>query len=633
MNDNKDIHGHEPEGALSASTPEAPPARAAKTSLKSLLRTPNYVRGADPDPFDQSGDNEAAPFNYKDSQSVGQYLFGSSYSDPALQGKGAGPENWTSHTKSRIFVRLFSRGLMGATFYTLAHRWAPGQLEGYSAQGGFDRAKPLQHLARGFDIIYGKPIQFYVKNFYKFSGKTAEEAAKMAEKATTFRVHKNFDLPQNGRSLGAEIVGMSTDFAAGSTGDAWGRQIANALDPNTRNAWEDEKDGHIHWDIFAKESAKTAWRIFSKNQGEDWAVALPYVYQMRFQRVALDRMYRGFGVSSDYGLNGGSWRVNQHGQLVDSYAKAGALDLQTRFTGYNWYTLMYRDLYDNVATRIKHYRETGEFSSAETGTGHQGVLDNTAHAFRYVTKSAIKAFIYMTPAVPFFWITRTPQTKPHGMGVEVNSQTGVVSKHPLNRSFDPFMRENTRGVFDRALSPFGKACFKTSEALNAGFRALKVMPDEKTRYNYKTPTFAETWVNSSVSYTPYMIAKAETALRWDRPKGADGMNGMDRAIYRFLDGINRLNIGEVGAGLSDMRREIVRPPSNRAIQAKRSQDRERMANESPQNTVSDIQEQPAAQAHTAPPHERNAQEKTSWKHQIQADFVKNPFPDQGATIH
>jgi hypothetical protein len=631
--------------------------RAPDMSLKSLMQAPAYDSG-DQGAQPRAVNSPNAPDNpYQDNQSFGQYLFGSTYADPALAARGVGtPQaNWTSYTSSRILVRLFSRGLMGATFYSLANRWIPGQLRGYTAEGAIDAARPIQYLARGFDIAYGKPIQAYVKQHYKWIGKSTEEAQELAHSATAFRVKKDFSLAQDGsqmgRSIGSEVVGMSGDFAAGSVGDAWGRQIANMFDPNQVNGYRDkdgkvhpwhDEDGHWNYGNFAKSVGKNAWQIFSKNQGEDWAAALPYVYQMRFQRVALDKVYRGFGVSSDHQFNGGSWRMNQHGELIDSYAKAGALDLQVRFTGYNWYTLMYRDLYDNISERVKHYRQTGDFSSPETETGHDGLLNNTAHMFRYIAKSAIKATIYMTPAVPFFWITRTPQTKAHGMGVIVDSHTGTVEPKPAPLESLPFARENTRGVFDRITTPFGEACLKASEGINKGLRALGA-PAAKTTYIYGTgPTFAETFVNSSASYTPYMIAKAETALRWDRPKGADGMNGLDRASYRFIDGITRLNLGEIKGGLVDLREELIRPPSNRSIGELRAQQRaarqqDDQENDAPDTTVSDVIEETkhkAANTNAKPGDVQEAASFSDWQHKhARAQFMAEQAVPQGATVH
>lgn len=599
---------------------------------------------------DRSGPQEATaqtPHAEPEAHGYGQYLFGASYTDPnAPQGMEA-PANWSSYTTSRILVRLFSRGLMGATFYTLAHRWIPGQLQGYQAEGAFNTAKPLQWLARGFDLAYGKPIQAYVRGYYRLAGRTSEEAAALAKEATEFRPRRNFGTEDNpiwGRSLGAEIVGMSTDFAAGSTGDAWGRQIANMFDPYFKNSWERE-DGTNDWNQFAKAVGKSAWKIFSKNQGEDWAVALPYVYQMRFQRQAIDKLYRGFGKSSDHQFNGGSWRMNSQGDIVGSYAKAGALDLQARFTGYNWYTLMYRDLYDRIEGAIQHYREDGEWPdlTPHTGASARGLLDSAAQLVRYTIKSGIKAGLYMTPAVPFFWVTRTPQTKAHGMGIEVDEHTGEVAPGLRPTPADPFAREHTRGVLDRTLNPFGKACYNVSKTVNRIARALGA-PESSTRmgYGFHSPkTFAEDWVNSSASYTPYMIAKAETALRWDRPKDKEGLNEMDRAIYRFLDGIACLNLGEVSAGFSDMREEIIRPPSNQAIEQKvRAQEsrdtlasadvRPEAVSEGPGSKVREVQPQTREHAASAamPAQEAN------WQHKaLREQFLQEPLPAAGATIH
>lgn len=510
----------------------------------------------------------------------GSYLFGSSYADPSASGsQEAPPPNWSSYTSSRIVVRLFSRGLMGSTFYTIANRWVPVQLRGYTAEGMIDPQRPLQYIARGFDIVYGKPIQAAVGSYYRMAGKSAEEVEALAWSATNnFRSKRNFKSPippakvlrtadkaHGGRSLGAEIVGITTDFAAGSTGDAWGRQIANMFDPNFKNSWERE-DGSTDYRQFARAVGRNAWQIFSKNQGEDWVAALPYVYQMRFQRQAIDKMYRGFSVTSDHQFNGGSWRMNPQGEIVDSYAKAGALDLQARFTGYNIYTLMYRDFYDMVAQSIRHWRGQGDAPSFLPKDEPHDLIDYPAQLARYVAKSAMKATLYMTPAVPFFWVTRTPQTKPHGLGI-VMDEHGNIRQELKPRPVDPFAVEHTRGVFDRLTNPFGKMCYESAKGVNKVLRYFGAS-ESMTMMGPQNKTFAEDFVNASASYTPYMIAKAETALRWDRPKDRHGLNEMDRAIYRLIDGVAKLDLGQIKAGLGDIREEMIRPPSNHEIEKK-----------------------------------------------------------------
>ncbi len=56
--------------------------------------------------------------------------------------------------------------------------------------------------------------------------------------------------------------------------------------------------------------------------------------------------------------------------------------------------------------------------------------------------------------------------------------------------------------------------------------------------------FVHPFVNASVSYTPYMYAKAEFGKLWDTGK-------MDYALERAIDGAAGLNWGEFTAGVSD----------------------------------------------------------------------------------
>lgn len=566
----------------------------------------------------------------QEGQGYGTYLYGSIYSDPALAASGEGPPpNWSSYTGSRIAARIFSRGVMGTTFYTLANQAIPKQLRTYKATGSFDKTKPLQWIARGFDIAYGKPKQAYVKQYYKWKGRSAEEAAQLAREATTYRTRKQFGVDDEyGRSLGAEIVAMTFDFAAGSTGDAWGRQIANMADPNIHNSWVRD-DGSWDYRQFASAVTKNAWRIFSKNQGEDWFAGIFYIPQMRFQRNFIDKLYPGFRVSSDHQLNGGSWVANASGKITGSLAKAGALDLQLRFTGYNVYTLMYRDLYDKIDESITRFREGESQPSLFVGPDGEsaGLLGNLALTGRYIAKSAIKATIFMTPAVPFFWATRTPQAKPNGFIIPVMEDGSVPKQNIFPPHPDPFNQKHTHGLFDKVLNPAGKICHSTTQAINR-------------LTNDRMPAHVTTGVNAFYSYTPYMIAKTETAIRWDRPKGADGLNGMDRSIYRFLDGMFGFNLGEVKAGFNDIREQIIHPPSNRAIEASSKNrsdltyaaardDDQKTVDSLPQTQVRNITRQ-GPRASYIKPNERGL----SWQaRKAQEEFLTQPLPGHNTVIH
>jgi hypothetical protein len=70
-------------------------------------------------------------------------------------------------------------------------------------------------------------------------------------------------------------------------------------------------------------------------------------------------------------------------------------------------------------------------------------------------------------------------------------------------------------------------------------------------------------VDNSFSYTPYMIAKAETALRVDERPANGGLGAMDKAIYKFIDSTVRFDlkeagkaIKEIGSNSIDMGREV-----------------------------------------------------------------------------
>ncbi|MAR56795.1 MAG: hypothetical protein CMM93_06395 [Rickettsiales bacterium] len=561
---------------------------------------------------DGKTDDKAPPANPR-YRSVGDALF-SQFEDLGEEGQDySAPHPWSSYTGSRMLVRVFSRGFLGATLYTMAHRWIPGQLAGYSPEKVLNlkvlRTQPGQFVARGFDVMMGQPIKAFSKGFYRMMGKEGAELESLAENAVRFRTKKDFGDPMGmGRSFGAEVFGMTADFAAGSVGDATGRRITEIFDPNVHNSWE-RKDGTTDYGELAKSAGRDAFKIFTLNQGEDWFAAPMYVYQMRWQRQALNRAYKGFKATSDFQLNGGSFQLDQKGRIIDSYAKAGALDLQVRFTGYNWYTLMYRDMYNAIA----NHAQDGTMPSIDTSHGVvSGVAESIADTFRYITKSAIKATIYMTPAVPFFWITRTPQTKYKGIGIHLDDRMGIArlpndapfsyhnisenfkqdagrNHYPLKHgeplrvghnpeyslaapdfgpNFDPFAKKHTRGMFDRAINPFGRACYQAADMANRGIRYAGITSVPKAAVH--------DWMNASFSYTPYMIAKAETALRWDRPKDADGMNDMDRAIYRMIDGVCSLNLGEVKAGFAGIREEIVHPDSSREID-KRNEEQLRAA--------------------------------------------------------
>jgi|GEM_PF-1254240 len=366
--------------------------------------------------------------------SYSNYLFGGSGTDerPA----------WSDTARGRLAIRLFSRGIVGAGFFVVGGHIAKKQLEGYESWK--EAQNPLQHVAKFWDHTAGRAFEnvthFLTPGDAAAKARAAWEVTNFRTKTfngisggpTTQKDRWGFEQHLNGRSLGAEVVTVTFDFFMASIGDAMTRNIVQAFDPNVKQPWlldehgkaTTRDKGHFDFGKWTQSLARSSWRVMSKNAGEDWAAALPYVYQMKWQRQALARMWPGFKLSSDHSWNGGMATVATQdypekgltkGQIKDGYQLPGLVDLQVRFVGYNWYTLMYREMYDAIARNFDKMK-TGEFhiKLPENINPISAVLDGTGFLARYVTKSFIKANLYMNPAVIPFWMFRTPQSKWRG---------------------------------------------------------------------------------------------------------------------------------------------------------------------------------------------------------------------------
>lgn len=518
------------------------------------------------------------------------YLFGSSGSDerPA----------WSDSMKGRAAIRILSRGIVGAAFFTIGGRMAQHQLRNYNKDAELTwnivKENPLQLVAKGFDVTFGKLISSSVELFAKAAGRA--DAAAIAEKAVTFRTTRHFKNSNLawGRSYGAEVVGITFDFAMASIGDALTRNVVQMIDPNIRKSWHINDKGevaavgekyHTDWGKLGKHILSTGWRVLSKNQGEDWAAAIPYVYQMKFQRQFLSSVFNkrfdGHKIAFDHGWNGGAYKVNQAGQVVGDYQLAGAIDLHARFVGYNWYTLMYREAYDSVGNAFKKWKEDGFAIHPhwpENKNPLVAAVDAVGASVRYVTKSFIKANMYMNPAVVPFWLMRVPQSKWRAGTVHVDGHSPAevtgFDKAPQPNFYDPVhyqtFKNETRldkaeKIFSRALNPIGwvshslgtQAAKASDKMVAKGWwpnspRFNRILEDNNGNLAAGRREFMREYVDASLSYTPYMWAKAETALRVDDTKG-DGKPGlMDMSIYRFIDDVTSFNFKEVPADLKKM---------------------------------------------------------------------------------
>lgn len=520
----------------------------------------------------------------------GQPLPDSSYQNYLFGHAGSGDTPaWSDSRKGRFAIRMISRGVVGAAFFTIGGRIATNHLKGYDPNKAWDRSKPLQAVAKGIDLTFGKIIEGGLRSLARLKH-TEAEAAEIAKKAMTFRDSRHFPESgfEHGRSYGAETVGFTFDFAMASIGDASTRNIIQAFDPNVKKSWLVNDAGkpaakgeraHVLWGEWAKSVGRTTWRIFSKNQGEDWAAAIPYAFQMKFQRQfltkILDKRFEGHQVVFDHSWNGGAYKVKD-GRIVGDYQLVGALDLHARFVGYNWYTLMFREGYDKISNAFDQWKKNDykiNLHVPQHVNPLTATLDGIGNTARYVTKSFIKANMYMNPAVVPFWLIRVPQSKWRGRQLVDVSQvpaggdaslmkqemTRVYNNtptdlakgelnpfHPGNYAHYPnttWLDKAERG-FSRYTNWIGAGSYKLGSCAADGvdWMAKKSwIPEMKwTRTFVENPVdrrkFMHELTDASLAYTPYMFAKQETALLVDDRKG-DGSQYMDGAIYRFMDDV------------------------------------------------------------------------------------------------
>jgi hypothetical protein len=580
------------------------------------------------------------------------YLFGSSgtLDRPA----------WSDSAQGRAAIRVISRGIFGAAAFAYGGYVARTQLRNYDVSKFSWKeapAKPLQAIAYLIDKGPGRLISEGAGLVATLTGheRSAVEQAKRA--AVNFRNKAYFhDTPgmEHGRSLGAEVVSITYDFFLASIGDALARNTIQAFDPNLKQPWFVDDQGHAttrdkgRFDVgnWARAVGRASWRIVSKNAGEDWAAALPYVYQMKWQRQAISKINvklpggrvlsgEGFKLWSDQNLNGAGSLIDREGNVTRNYHWQGALDLHCRFVGYNWYTLMYREGYDTVGRMLKRWSDNGYKIEMPHLPKNPVVsaIDSLGFGARYVTKSFIKANMYMQPAVVPFWLFRVPQTQrragyaleEHALGNEHGTQnayvttqasrpgvrnarnevefgystlhgsaegsSGVVqlngrslpdtlyagdkaihkpagAEHNPNSIWGrdhPFEKDIARGPLASVMNGFGALCFHSgnhfSNFVNDMVGAGRTTGVDRLLFGKNLSNsellrerndFMRSAVDASFAYTPYMWAKAETALRVDDRRSSESLGQMDKAIYRFIDSGLSLNLGGMGKSFGQM---------------------------------------------------------------------------------
>lgn len=511
---------------------------------------------------------------------------------------------WSDDPKSRLAVRMFSRGVMGAAFFTAGGLLTRKQMSGanqYNPTASFtEQQNALQFIAKSIDTLVGTPIKKVV------TAVAGEQAGLSAVhfRPTNFRTYGN---QMRGRSLGDETVNITFDFFSASVGDAWGRDLAAIIDPNAKKSWIDDK-GHVSVSKAFDSAAKAATHYVTYNGGEDWAVAIPYAYFMKGQRHLLAKANPGFQYDFDQGLNGGSFKLHDN-KIVGNYNKTGMLDIQTRFTMYNIGTLMYREVYAYVGNLLNGKPAQLYGSPDQSEDAHMNLADRAGNLLKWGARSAVKGAIIMTPSVPFFSITRTPQTKHRGIFIDPEkgslgyaASPGVVadslhansrgleasryvdywsyqhmpdepnlSRHRVTSpgltvgNFDPTLvarstGENRFNAYGRTYGPVdalinvpGKLSTGAANVMTGPAAVLDNIAPSVTHTvkealgvtEHTSGRFIRPMTYAAISYTPYMYAKAEFSNLWDNGK-------MDMAAERMINGATRFSWGEFKKGLNEV---------------------------------------------------------------------------------
>ncbi len=325
--------------------------------------------------------------------------------------------HWTETPAGLAAIEVAARLTLGGIFYS----WMTNS-KAMAAMAEYDpstydpnNASYLEKISFFIDKTLGAGL----KNIHYMIYRDEDRASKFVR----FRENRLKPKPGPvGRSLGAEMTVVTADFAAMSAGSAVMRNtLLGIFNPTERRAWL--KDGKLSITHIGKRLAHKIWTICTYNAGEDMAVALPYVFSLRYIRNFLDKhMFPGFRWASDSVDNGGSVVLNKYGSVMGDYQAAGALDLQARFTIYNVYTQYYRDAYNAIGEKLKKWRQNGfKLTTPEILKQPSQIpaklYEHTVGSVRYLVISMVTSLLQMTPSVPFFWIIRVPASKDRGLAV------------------------------------------------------------------------------------------------------------------------------------------------------------------------------------------------------------------------
>ena len=383
-----------------------------------------------------------------------------------LQVAPVAEETWRSGLGNRFLIRAFTRGVLGAAGYAWGFHNGGKFFTGYSydfEKSGADNWKTLKAnkeinatsakgIARGIAQTWGYLVDRFIGGgMHKLGKKYGKEGG------SSWAEFRNTS-PKYKRSLSKEMWGVTFDFAMSSTGDAIGDEFINIMDPNHKTPWL--KGGKINWTRpwenridFSKllnSVKKSVWKIFSYRQGEDWMVALPYVYICRAIAHVQDKKHPGWKRDFEsLNRNGASLKVDfsfkketpEKGELrqidpdkikiTGNYTRQGFTNLWARFWLYNDLTRKYREVYNALGWE-KPFEAMGRFSGRVNEWAQEGgklpslatIAKKVKLATRWAVGESIKSAVNMIPAAAVFSTFRVQQRRDKGF--LINEKDGVL---------------------------------------------------------------------------------------------------------------------------------------------------------------------------------------------------------------
>ncbi len=378
--------------------------------------------------------------------------------------------------RGRLLTQSVARGLFGAAFFAAGSYMVEKYQPGEAIMDQTPLARPLAVMEKFLDSTLTKgATELVVKPAYYINAKLNDgDVSQVADLANEFmrfnkyapvrhlaehalnnpeEAIKNLDV--YGNTWGQEMVQRTWSFASGSIGSSLGRNFVALVDPNHKVSWVNE--GKVDFGEMVTSSAKQLWQIMAYNQMEDWFAGMFYTWQIRAQRGAYSN---GF-INRTEGENSAMPNLQTEGlstqrrvsieekngeflaTLGDSYAGANALDYQTRFMGYNFYTLVFRDLYNHL---FRNHDDNDCYAKEEAPKNPvQSFGYGASETAKYLVKSFTKSMIYMAPSVMAFWPMRVGSSLNNHYLVDEQSGN-LITTRPRAEGFEPIRMKDEQFV-------------------------------------------------------------------------------------------------------------------------------------------------------------------------------------------